>query len=236
MPADYDLQSTLLHVLAQARAERVELPAYAVGQGHGIEHRADALDQRGRAVLAASMATRPGWFDRLILNPVARLAVPEVARRGLSTMAVAGAGGLLALAGLVGLYAGWQRSGLVAVFAAAIVGELAGSLALFRDEAEVQRGLYVAELVAPAAAVLLLGQGLGTVALLVAAQLLVVGGLVERAARVSNRQRWWGAPPAYLAVVTAGSLLGLPLWGLAIAAVYGTATLAGAIEALRAEA
>jgi hypothetical protein len=236
MPADYDLQSTLLHVLAQARAERVELPAHAVGQGHGIEHRAGALDQRGRAVLAASMASRPGWFDRVILNPVARLAVPEVARRGLSTMAVAGAGGLLALAGLVGLYAGWQRSGLVAVLAAAIIGELAGSLALFRDEAEVQRGLYVAELVAPAAAVLLLGQGLGTVALLVAAQLLVVGGLVERAARVSKRRRWWGGPPAYLAVVTAGSLLGLPLWGLAIAALYGTATLVGAIEALRAEA
>ena len=65
--------------------KRVELPAYAVGQGHGIEHRAGALDQRGRAVLAASMATRPGWFDRVILNRVARLAVPEVARRGLST-------------------------------------------------------------------------------------------------------------------------------------------------------
>lgn len=236
MPADYDLQSTLLHVLAQARAERVELPAPAIGQGHGIEHRAGALDQRGRAVLAASMASRPSWFDRVILRPIARLAVPEVARRGVATMAVAGAGGVLALAGLGGLYAGWQAGGLVAVLIAAIVGELAGSLALFRDEAEVQRGLRVASLVAPALAVLLLGRGTGTVALLVAVQLLVASGLAERAARSATRRRWWGGAPAYLSVVTAGTLLGLPQWGLAAAALYATATLAAAIEALRADA
>ncbi|SEK62969.1 hypothetical protein SAMN05216382_0797 [Sphingomonas palmae] len=236
MPADYDLQSTLLHVLAQARAERVELPAHAIAQGHGIEHRASALDQRGRAVLSATMAARPGWFDRVVLRPLTRLAVPEVARRGVATMAVAGVGGVLALVGLAGVYAGWRASGLAAVLAGVILAELAGSLALFRDEAEVQRGIHVASLVAPALAILLLGQGLGAVALLLAVQTVALGGLSERAARPSLRRRWWGGAPAYLAVVTAGTLLGLPLWGLAAAALYATATLAGTIEALRPEA
>lgn len=236
MPADYDLQSTLLHVLAQARAERIELPAHAVAQGHGIEHRASALDQRGRAVLAASMAARPGWFDRVILRPIARAAVPEVARRGVATIAVAGVGAVLALVGLAGIYAGWRASGLVAVFVATNVGELAGSLALFRDEAEVRRGVRIAGLAAPAVAVLLLGQGLGAVALLLAAQTVVSAGLSERAVPPATRRPWWGGAPAYLTVATVGTLVGLPVWGLAAAAGYATATLAGCIEALRREA
>ncbi|WP_019516603.1 hypothetical protein [Sphingomonas sp. Mn802worker] len=236
MPADYDLQSTLLHVLAQARAARIELPAHTIAQGHGIEHRASALDQRGRAMLAASMATRPSWFDRVILRPIARLAVPEVARRGVATMAVAGVAGVLASCGLVGVWSGWRASGLIVVLLATIVGELAGSLALFRDEAEVSRGLSIAALACPALALLLLGKGLGSVALLLGVQTVVAGGLSERATQPATRRRWWGGAPAYLAIVTAGTLLGLPIWGLAAAAIYSTATVGGAIEALRVQA
>ena len=236
MPADYDLQSTLLHVLAQAGAERIELPPDEIGQGHGIEHRAGALDQRGRAVLAASMARRPNWFDRVVLRPVARALVPEVAKRGVSTIAVAGVAAALAAVGLLGLYAGWRASGLVTVLVAAIVGELAGSLALFRDEEAIARSLRIALLAAPALAALLLGEGLGGVALLLAVQLIVAAGLMERAVRPAKRQRWWGSAPAYLIVLCAGMLFGLPVWALGAASAYATASLAAAIEAQRVEA
>lgn len=236
MPADYDLQSTLLHVLAQARAERVELGPDQARQGHGIEHRAALLDQRGRAVLAASMAARPSWFDRVILRPIARLAVPEVARRGASTLAVAGAGGVLGLLGLAGLYAGWWVSGLFAVLAGVIVAEVAGALAMFRDEAPVERGIRIALLIAPACAALLLGQGLGGVALLLAVQLVVAGGIAERATRGGSRRSWWGSAPAYLTVLSAGVVLGVPVAALAASAVYASATLAAAVEALRRQA
>ncbi len=64
MPADYDLQSTLLHVLAQAGAERIELGPDQARQGHGIEHRAALLDQRGRAV---RKLIEPDLFDLPVL-------------------------------------------------------------------------------------------------------------------------------------------------------------------------
>ena len=236
MPADYDLQSTLLHVLAQARAERVELPLEQTRQGHGIEHRAAMLEQRGRAVLAASMAMRPSWFDRAILRPIARFAVPEVARRGVATLAVAGAGGVLGVIGLAGLYGGWRVSGLFSVLLAVIVAELAGALAMFRDEAPIEHGLRIAVLVGPAIAALLLGQGLGTAGLLLAVQLVVAGGIAERATRAGLRRPWWGSAPAYLTVLTLGVVLGVPVAALAAGVAYATATLATAVEALRRQA
>ena len=236
MPSDYDLQSTLLHVLAQARAERVELGPEQTRLGHGIEHRATLLEQRGRAVLAASMAARPSWFDRLILRPIARSAVPEVARHGVATPAVAAVGGGIGLVGLAGLYAGWRVSGLIAVLLAVIVAELAGALAMFRDEAPVERALRVALLVGPAIAALLLGQGLGTPALLLAVQLVVAGGIGERATRAGLRRRWWGSAPAYLTVLTLGVVLGVPIAALAVSVGYATVTLAAAVEALRRQA
>lgn len=236
MPADYDLQSTLLHVLAQARAERIELAPEQTRQGHGIEHRAALLDQRGRAVLAASMASRPSWFDRVVLRPIARIAVPEVARRGVATLAVAGAGGVIGVLGLLALYLGWRVSGLLAVLLAVLVAELAGALAMFRDEAPVERGVRLAVLIGPAIAALLLGQGLGTAALLLAMPLVVAGGIAERAIRGDKRRAWWGSAPAYLLVLTVGVVLGVPVAALAAGAAYASATLAAAVEALREQA
>ena len=65
--------------------------------------------------------------------------------------------------------------------------------------------------------------------------LVVLAALGERAMG-ATRPLPWGDPPAYLVVLAAGTLIGMPLLGLVAAALYATITLALAIEALRARA
>jgi len=70
-------------------------------------------------------------------------------------------------------------------------------------------------------------------ALVMAAALLAIAALGERAIVERERRLWWGSAPAYLLVVTLFELIGFPLAGLAAAAAYATVTLAAAIERLR---
>jgi len=64
----------------------------------------------------------------------------------------------------------------------------------------------------------------------------VAGLLAERATPRRGRRRWWGTGPAYLALATPFALAGWSLAGLIASLIYATATLAAAIEALRAAA
>jgi hypothetical protein len=238
MPADYDLQSTLLRAAEQARARHVMLPVREVERGHGIERQGAALEARGRAVLAASMAVRPSWFDRLVLRPLAKVAIPAIARRGLATASVMAAGAGVGVLGLAAAGAGWPGIGLLAVSLGVIAIEVGGALALFRDEPGSVRFGRATTLALPALALLLLGWTTDRTAgelsaILLALAALGAGGIAERAASVVARRPWWGTAPAYLAILALAALADVPRLGLAAVALYAGATLAAAVEALR---
>lgn len=240
MPRDYDVQSALLHAAAQAGAVRLMLPEDERRVGHGIERRSDMLEARSRAVVAASLAARTGWFDRWIVRPIARLALPPLMRRHVPTVALAGAAGAFGAVGLVALWGGQLTLGLIASLAGVATAILAASFAWLRDEIALARVSAVLIAGVPAGAAVLLGRAIDAdtgelTASVLALALVAAGALAERAAD-GSRPAWWGDPPAYLVVLAIGTVLGLPIVGLVAATLYATATLALAIETLRRQA
>jgi hypothetical protein len=237
MPRDYDVQSALLHVAAQAGAIRLVLPEDERRAGHGIERRRETLESRSRAVVGATLAARSGWFHRWIVRPLARFVLPLLMRRHVPTIALASGAAALGGLGLFGLWAGQLTAGLLLALAGVTVAALATSFAWLRDEAGISRAMNVLVSAVPALAALLLGHAIDAetgelTALVVALALVAAGGLGERACGKS-RPIGWGDPPAYLIVLTVATLLGLPMVGLVAAALYATVTLALAIETLR---
>jgi hypothetical protein len=241
LPEDYDLQSSLLRGAGQAGARHVPLPDDEIARGHGIERRAGALEARGRAVLAASMASRPSWFDRTVLRPLARLLIPEIARRGVATGAVVGLGTGLGLAGVGAAMVGAIAIGALAMLAGVLVLELGGALAWFRDEPTLVRAARWVVPALPALAALVLGWQVDAQAATATGRLLAVTGIAaaalgERAASATPRRGWWASAPAQAALLAAGAAVGQPLAALAAATLYAAATLAAAVEALRRDA
>ena len=238
LPPDYDPQSTLLRLAEQAHAVHVLLPAEALANGHGIEQDAAALAARGRALLAAIVSDRRGWFDRIVLAPLARATLPPMIDRRWSGAAVGSVGALLGVGALAGLALGWGGTGLVAALVACLVLALGATLSGLRDEPGAERAQRAAGLAIPALAPLFLGaavsgQAGNVAALSVAAALVTLAALAVRAGPERIRRLWWGSPPAYLLIVAAATLAGWTVTGLAVAASYATATLAAAIERLR---
>jgi hypothetical protein len=237
LPRDYDFQSTALRLADQARAVHLMLPPGAIAAGHGIEHAGGGLDERGRAVLAATVADRHDWFNAALVAPAARLAIPRLVARGVMTTATALGGGALSLAGAVAMAMGAAGTGLLAMVAGAIVLGLARVLAMLRDEEPVARACATAQGVMAAIGGAALGWWLsatdGLLPIVLALTAVIAGVLGGRAVPRRRRRRWWGAGPAYLALATPFALAGMPLVGLVAALVYATATLAAAIELLR---
>ncbi|WP_419809528.1 hypothetical protein [Sphingomonas sp.] len=241
LPADYDAQSTLLRVAEQARATHVMLPTEALAHGHGIERDRVALERRGRAVLAAIVSDRRGWFDRRVVAPLARWTLPAMIDRGWPGLGVAMIGGLIGLTGLVAVALGWSTTGLVFAFAGCLVLALGATLSGLRDEPRIERAQRVGGLAVPALAALFLGAATSgmagnVAALAVAAALVTIAALAERAGPERLRRWWWGSAPAYLLLVMVATAAHWPLVGMAIAAAYAAATLAAAIERLRRQA
>ncbi|HEU0044910.1 hypothetical protein [Sphingomonas sp.] len=241
LPPDYDAQSTLVRVAEQARAVHVMLPPEALAHGHGIERNGGALAERGRAVLAAIVSDRRGWFDRWVLAPLARVALPAMIDRRWPGAGVGAAGGVLGMAGLAAIGLGWSVAGLALAFVACVVLGIGATLSGLRDEAGVERAQRGAGLLIPAAAALFLGAAEGgragdVAALAVAIAAVTLATLAERAGPERLRQWWWGSASAYLLIVLAGAALAWPVIGLAAAAAYATATVAAAIERLRPQA
>lgn len=240
LPRDYDPQSTLLRVAEQARATHVMLPEGAARHGHGIEHHGGALAERGRAVLAAIVSDRRGWFDRWLLAPLARLTLPAmVARHWPGAWVGAAAAGVGAI-GLAMVALGWSVTGLLLAVAACLLLALGATLSGLRDEPGVERAQRAGGLIVPALAVLFLGaaeSGRTTdlSALTIAAALVTMAALAQRAGPERVRAGWWGSAPAYLLLVTLGAIAGWPRIGLTLAVLYAAATLAAAIERLRRE-
>lgn len=238
LPADYDLQSTLLRAAEQAGARHLALTDAAAGAIHGVERRAAALETRGRAALATSIRPGARWFDRYVTAPLARWAIPMLARRGVPSRMAALAGGATSLLGLILVAAGFAGVGLVAALIGAIMLSIVSILADARDEDGLAQLSRVGPIAVGAAALALVAWRQGdVVAIVLAAAGLANGGLAERAVgAVRRRGAWWMSPAGALAALTLVTLAREPLAGIAIVAVYATATLAAAIEALRREA
>ena len=238
-PSDYDFQSTLLRVLAQGRAVRIALPASAAREGHGIQRDSRALADRSRAVLSSIVTARPGWFDRIVLAPLARWTLPPLVARAVPSIAVAAGGAIVGIAGLAGLVLDLPVTGLALVSAGIVAMALAAVLGSLRgeDRLAAAQGGIIGGIAALAA--LLLGRAASLQAMTatgwtLAIVLLVTGALLERAAR-RRRSGWWASPPVYpllLLVFVAG---GHPLLGLTAACAYAAASLAAAIERLTAQ-
>lgn len=238
MPRDYDLQSALLRAGSQAGAAHLLLSSDALAGGHGIEHRAVALDARGRVVLASAMSGVQGWFDRWVVAPAARLALPALVARRAPTAAVAAAGAALGLGGLAGVHLGILAIGLLLVLGALVAWGLGSTLARLRDEAVIRRALASAAPGLAAAAALLLGERFWAtdaelVPLVAAIGLVTLAALGERAIDGRGRAVGWGSPGGYLVVLLVGAALGAPTAGLFAAAFYAAVTAGVAIEALR---
>ncbi len=241
LPRDYDMQSALVRVAEQARAAHMLLPRGALADGHGIEHRAAAIAEHGRAILAASVAHRTAWFDRWLIAPVARIALPRLVERAAPSLALAAGAAVAGVAGVAALVLGHASVGLLLLLLAVFPLALGSTLSRLRDETAMALAQEVASAVLAVAGVLLLGRavdvGTGRAgASIVAIALVVVAALAERAALPRLRRRWWATPPAYLLLLLPFAGLHWPVLGLVVAAVYATATLAAAIEALRREA
>ena len=238
LPDEYDLQSTLLRVVAQGQPARIAVTPSAVRDGHGIERDSRHLAQRGRRALGARLAMRRPWVDRFILAPIARLLLPPLVDRSVPSMAPIAVGGVLAVIGAILIGIRWPVTGLVFDCLAVIGFGLAQGLSWLRGEDRQARWLDAAISATVAIGVILLGftvsRDAGTATgWFAAAALLVSGALLERAAPAKTRHRWWGNPPAYLLILTIAAIAGEPLAGLIAASAYAAASLAEAIEKLR---
>ncbi|HVF93628.1 MAG TPA: hypothetical protein VM900_04875 [Sphingomonas sp.] len=237
MPRDYDVQSTLLRLASQAGAVHVPLPGDSLRHGHGIEHQAALMEQRSRTVLAAVVSTRRGWYDRLIVNPLARVAIVPLVRRAVPAAALLGVALMLALLSLAALWTDHTAIGLATMIGAGVATSVAGLLADLRDEPGMVRVANWVGRIAPALAVLAAGwrQTDATAdhgAIAVAIALVTAGALVERAGTQAAAP-WWATPPSYLLVVLIGVLLGAPTIGLTLAAAHAVATLVAQLERIR---
>jgi hypothetical protein len=240
MPRDYDLQSALLRVVAQAGAEQMALPVGAAQAGHGVERRAAVLDRYNRAIIEASVADRGGWYDRWVTAPIARFVLPRLIQRRVTATSIAVEGLVATGAGLATMLVGPLGSGLLVMLLGTMGVELARTLASLRDEASLALATDRLGLAAPAAGVLALGvetmrRGGGGEVLTAVLALVVLAALAERAG-LGRRERGWGSPVVYLAMATLGALASLPLAGVGLAAGYAAVTAAMAVERLRRDA
>ncbi len=239
LPHDYDLQSTLLRLAVQERAVHILLPTDALrGGGHGIERQARTLEERGRAVLVTIVSGRRGWFDRFVLAPIARATLPALVDRNVAGTTPGAAGVALGVVGVVTQGFGLLATGLVTSLVGCIALALGSVLSGLRDEAPMARAQTLAIGGVAALAVLVFafltsGQAGDNTALAIGVGLIAVGALGERAIVERARKLWWGSPSAYLILVTLFAIIGMPVLGLGIAAIYATATLAAVVEGLR---
>lgn len=239
LPADYDFASSLLRATVQRGADLLPLPDAAAREGHGVQRDSRALAAKGKAVMVSALAGRRNWVDRFLVAPLARLALPALIERGVPAVALAGGALGIAAAGLIAESLRFGAAGLIGVAIALVLAAFAELLAWLRDERRL--GMILARTVPAIAAlaVVLLGSVRGAMdgnltAPLLALATLVGGALAERAAGTVRRRMWWATPAAYPILLIPASILGQGTIGLALTAGYAVATLAAAIEQLRA--
>ncbi|OYY90002.1 MAG: hypothetical protein B7Y45_09810 [Sphingomonas sp. 28-66-16] len=238
LPGDYDFQSALLRVTAQSGAVHLRLPSGEARAGHGVERDAARLRARNEVVLTGHVSNRIPWVDRYLIAPLARLVLPRIVARSVPGWAIAAGSSALLAAGIGITGWGWGWLGLPFVLVAMAGLSIGGALAWMRDETalvHLQRGAILG---GSGLTMLALGIAVsrseGTLsATSVAVALVVIAGFVERGGDDRIRQSWWGTPIAYPLILLPFAIAGQTLTGLMMTALYATASLAAAIEALR---
>jgi hypothetical protein len=232
MPRDYDFQSTLLRIVAQAGAKQIRLPKAAEAT-HGIERDSQALARWGNAIVVTLMAQPERWADRYAAAVPARLALPPLLARAAPSWAFSVAAGVVGVAGLGAVLHGWTTPGLILVIVAMLLVTTAHTLAWLRDEAMPARVLAVARPLLGAASVLAIGDATQSPTGWVLALAGVIAGLlVERVALAAWPRRWWSSLTAAPLVMLPFMIFAVPLAGLGFVGLYAAATLAFAIETL----
>ncbi|WP_242138837.1 MULTISPECIES: hypothetical protein [unclassified Sphingomonas] len=233
MPRDYDFQSTLLRVAAQAGAEQVRLDPRDAPK-HAIERSADALTRRGTSTVAALVAKPVRWAERFLLAPLVRLSLPPLMARLVPTLAPLTLAGALSVAALGVIVARHPVIGLMLAAVALVAASVATALGWVREENRIAAVAMHARSGIVALVVLAIGVRADPVAgTSLAGGLIVAGALLERAALPALLRRWWASPAAYLVILLPLVVIGWPLIGLAAAGLYAAGTLAAAIEAFR---
>jgi hypothetical protein len=230
LPRDYDFQSTLLRVAAQAAADQVRLDAH-MAPGHTIERSTQALAARGNGTVAALVARPARWAERYLLSPLIRLILPPLMTRGVGTITVLAGGVAVALCAWLTIFIGHPAVGMAVAYLAVGATGVAAALAWVRDEGSVARiaGHLTPAIVAVAA--LLVGYGADRPAgLILATTLIIIAALLERVVGSAHARRLWASPVAYPLVMLPLLALGQPLFALGLAALYAVVTLAVAIE------
>lgn len=240
LPPDYDFASTLLRVTAQAGADQVPLSAIDAGAGHWVERNSVRLRDRNAAMMAALVTDRVPWVDRYLIAPIAKRVLPMLVARAVPSIAISAGGGLVLLLGLGAIGWGWPTIGLAFAIVALGVLTTGEALSWARDEPEQARVQRFAELGGAGLAVLLVGLWLtrssgDTGGIVAALSTLVMAALVERAATISARRRWWSSPSAFPLILLPFVATGNALAGLLVGAGYAAASLFAAVEAHRSD-
>ena len=239
LPRDYDMQSALIRVAEQAGATHVSLAGEQLRQGHGFARTERQLEERGRRVLAAFFAGRRNWFERWIVAPVAGLTLPLLVERGVSATMLGIGMGMAAFLSAAALVSGHSAAGALTAFSATLAAVIGTALAGLRGEARAARGHRLAAIILPLVVFVMLGwvrreEALDDGPLVAALCLVMLAVLAERT--VVARDRWWGSPAAYLLLIAIAALVGVPGWGIGLAAIWAAATLTAGIEELRGHA
>ncbi|WP_341203609.1 hypothetical protein [uncultured Sphingomonas sp.] len=228
LPRDYDFQSTLLRVAAQAAADQVRLDPH-MAPGHSIERSTQALAARGNGTVAALVSKPARWAERFLLSPLVRLILPPLMTRGVGSIALLAGGVAVALGGWLTIFLGHAAAGMAVTYLA--IAAIAAALAWVRDEGAVARLATHATPAIVAVAALLVGYGADRPAgLILAFAFIIIAALLERIAGSAPVRRLWASPVAYPLVMLPLLAVGQPLFALGAAALYAVVTLAVAIE------
>ena len=233
MPRDYDFQSTLLRVAAQAGADQVRLDLH-MAPGHSIERSAQALARRGNGTVAGLVTKPLRWADRFLLHPLVGLMLPLLMARAVPTIGVLAAAGAVAVSAAAAIFFGHPAIGVTVAIVAIVVASLSAALAWVRDEGPLAQIADYATPAIAAIAALFVGYGADRPAgLILAVALVLAAALLDRAAPPAHQRLLWASPAAYPLILLPLLVAGEPLVALAAAALYATASLAAAIEAFR---
>lgn len=239
LPREYDFQSTLLRIAAQAGAEHIGLPASARRAGHGVVRDPQVLADRSNDVLAALANQRTGWADRWFYTPFTRLILPQLVRRDVPDWGLALAGGVFGGAGMTLLALGTAGAGMALALLAATLLSTGSLLAWLRGNDRGGRRQEQAMALLAGMAALLLGGTTSVVqghpSAIVLAMAAIVAGVLTDRAPVRPRP-WYASAASQLLLVTPFALFDFATAGLVLAALHGTTSLTAAIEALRVKA
>ncbi len=236
LPADYDFQSTLLRQAVAARAMQLLLPPATGRTRHGVERNSAALLRRSKSVLAALGDRRTAWTDRFVFTPITGWTLPQLVARGVPAWGVTAAGGVAGVVAIAFLAMQMPAAGVAAALlgiAALSTGSmlswLRGEDRLARTQERVIQGLA-------AVTVLLTGVDVTRASgdasgIILALATIACAVLLERTP--VPRRRWWATPAAHLLILLPAAVVGHPVVGLALSALYALASLGAAIEAIR---